>query len=297
MNRGKFLFWGAVFFLNIFVSQARADESAESLEAPGSSTVAIENTAVESKVIGNIDLRPSYTSKAGEFHTENYVELGYQFNPKTQVSAAHNFTTNLYDPQAADSSLKLAAVDAYLRAKFNKIWVSSDTKLSLSYQPRFYLPITQANRDAGMLTAIRNYLTLTQELTDSISFSTVLLPILHVYSRSGSVASDGTAKANPFLEGRVYFVTDFTLTKKLSLSLPVMFHATRYANFQAGAKLNNTWGYFMWVFPEIIYALTPQIGVGLAYYSDNLVKEDLSGFTFGEGLEKGITQLVLQASL
>jgi len=249
--------------------------------------------ASESKFVGGIDLRPSVKTKFGTNHSEDTLEFGYQWAKNRIFTVVQYFETNLKnsDPGAEPFTL----YDTFLRTRINKIAELADG-LSFSYQSRIYLPASQGSKDRGMIATFRNYLTLSQKVNDVVTLTLSDLPILPVYT-GGGVGSGETASANAYFENRVYLIGDFQITSKLSLSVPIMFHQTRYSNFSEGAKNNNAWTYFLWTYPEITYELTGNTSVGLAYYSSNLVKSDLSELTLGDGLEDGVLQLVFAATL
>ncbi len=255
------------------------------------------STAAGAAVTGGLDIRPSWVTKTGEFHTENNVSLGIKTTTDLEVSLVHNFNANLFQPVVEEpGGLAPSAVDAYLKAGFGPLWKSDDSKVSLSYSPRVYLPVREAARASGQVTAVRNYFTLKQKLGSMVTLSAVEVPILHLYSQPGAVTG-GTASANPIVENRVYLIGDVQLTEKLSLSIPVMFHATRYRPFLVGAKNDNAMGYFLWVNPELTYAVSDKLSVGLSYYSENLIAGDLGSTTLNDGFEQGVAQISLAASL
>ena len=47
----------------------------------------------KSRVLGRVDLRPSWTTKSGEVHSENMVEAGYLFTPDISAAYQQNFNT------------------------------------------------------------------------------------------------------------------------------------------------------------------------------------------------------------
>ena len=51
------------------------------------------------------------------------------------------------------------------------------------------------------------------------------------------------------------------------------------------------------IWPELEYELNDHTSIGLAYYSQNLVKEDLLGWDIHSGLESGVAQLIFGVSL
>ena len=242
--------------------------------------------------IATLDLRPSWTTNTGEFHTENYVEVGYQFDPKTTLLYEQDFFTNLYDP-VGSGGLGLLALDGFFRLKRSRLWVDKERAFSLGYEARVLLPTRAKFRNAGMITHFRNYLKLGVGLSKTVTMTLMEIPIFLFYNRAGS-----GNEANPSYENRLYFITDVTLWNgKITVSLPILFHSTRYRDYQLGAKNNATWSHFLWFYPEALYSLTPNSAVGLSFYTDNLAKADLSGLTLGDGFAAGVFQLVFRLFL
>ena len=135
---------------------------------------------------------------------------------------------------------------------------------------------------------MRSYFNFSKDVipeTLTVTFSEI--PSLWVFDRAGK---DGAA--NPTLENRVYLIADITLAKGLSLSLPLFFVQTKFSEFEVGATNNAAWVFNLSTWPELTYSVSDSLSVGLAYYSSNLVKSDLSELTLGEGLEKGVVQTV-----
>ncbi len=250
-----------------------------------------------SNVVGTLEVRPSYESKVGRIFTENSAEVGYKVSPTLELTYAQNVDANLYNDKSATASMLSPTMqDGFLRFRVNKIATTTHGDRAFSYQGRIYAPTVAADRDAGFITANRNYFILSQKVNDTLSLSLMEIPVLYVFNSAGTV-TDGVPSANPVFENRVYLIADINITKSLSLSVPLMLNSTRFADFDAAAELNGTWGHILWTYPELIYAVSPNLNVGLAFYSKALATPDLSSFTIGAGLEKGVTQLVLAANL
>lgn len=250
------------------------------------------------KLVGTLDLRPTWTTKKGTWITDNSLEMGYKPNANTQFSYCQFFATNLYSEKSGDGGLGLSFPGAFVRAKFNNLWKSSDETWAFHYQPRLYLPLDAADREVGQITIVRNYFTFSKTVTDEFSLTFVELPMLHLYNKAGAIdPADGEPFANPIFENRVYLMADFAFSEKLSLSLPLFIHAKRYRNFQAGAFNNSAWSFLVYTWPELTYSLTDKASLGLAYYSGNLVSADLSDLTLGSGLEDGAVQVAVTLSL
>lgn len=287
--------------LGIFMGLMAGTAMAETTSAtPGATTPtpAQASTAVveaePSKLIGAMELRSYFEPSSDKLYTDNYAEVGYKFTKDTSVSYVQFFSTNLYDPSGATSGMNLSFPGGFLRAKINNIYKFDDT-LSLSYQPRAYLPLTQADRDAGMVTILRNYFTFTKKVSSNFSVSFVELPMLHVYSKSGTI-SDGKASANAWFENRFYLIGSLTLTDKLSLSMPLYYHAKLHRGF-GGAENSGKVTHYFYTWPELAYQMNDAAYLSLAYVSGNLIEADFSGFTVGQGLGDGSVQVALGMSL
>ncbi len=252
-------------------------------------------TAFPAKILGTVDLRPGYRSHAGQFLTENNVLLGYQFTSGYQVGYKQEFNTNLYHATPA-GGLDLYAYDGYLRVKSPDIWKDSSTGLSLSYEGRAYAPTYAKRRDAGMITAIRNGFKLKKGITQSLNVSIEEIPIVHLYSQPGSVTGKKSA-ANPAFENRIYFNVEYFPFERVKLLVPLQLSSTRYRSYFTNALNHDQWGHYLGIHPELTYALTPQVNVGLAYRSENLINSDFSNFNTALGFKTGVTQMILQASL
>ncbi len=228
-----------------------------------------------------------------EVRIENYAELGVKFNPNTSLSYQQGFWINMSDPNPASEGISdVMAHHGFLRAKFNNILQDKASGFSLGYEPRIYTPTLRGATDKGFITMIRNYIKVTKKVTSNFAVTVMEIPILFSYSKAG--LGD---KANETFENRVYLIPSLTLMDgKLSIELPVMFHNTKYRAF-AGAKNSTSWGHTLWVFPEVAYAITPNLQVGVSYESENLIKDDMSKFQITDGLDAGVAHLVLRATL
>lgn len=252
--------------------------------------------APSTNFFGALEIRPSWAPNGNVVTSEDYAELGYRVSADTTVSYAQNFLRTLYSPTTNSSDL-LGSVDAGLfRAKVNNLWIDSANGLSLAYEQRLYLPTAQRDRDAGMIAISRNYVKLAKKINEAITLTVMELPILAVYERAGTLRGS-SATANPIFQNRLYLLGSFNLTKSLNFTLPVMFHQTRYRDFQANARNNDSWDFLVWTYPELTWQVDSTMSFGIAYYSDNLVKPDLSGLSIAKGLENGIIQVVATASL
>lgn len=290
MDSLKLILGKGMAALAVFVAVgALADDAAPVAPAAGTSVAPVAAPAKsDAKIVGILDLRPSYLPASGEFRTENMIEGGYKFNKTVQVTYVQFFNTNLFAPKADErTGVSLSNEGGFIRTRLSKLLTSGD--LTFSMQNRAYLPVRTVDRDRGMITAVRQYLTLNQKISKVVSLTAMEIPILHLYSKSGL-----GARANPSFENRVYLIGDIQLSDKLSLSVPVMFHVTKNRDHAGKAGATT---FFAWINPELGYEVSDNLSVGVGYYSDNLVNGDGSGLSINEGLKAGVFQLVATMSL
>lgn len=251
-------------------------------------SVATENTT---DIYGSLDIRPSIYPNSGNSGVglENTVEAGVAIGQNTKIGYVQVFNANFSNSPLTGTS-DLVAGDGWFKASFANLWVSEDGNTSLSYQPRVYLPTAPSFRDAGRITTVRNYLTLSTKYSDTFSLATSLIPIVHFSDRSGNGASP-----NPMFETRLYVIPTINFTAQLSLSVPVMAHYNLSQN-HAGRQDNT---FTLWSWPELLYQLDNTNTVGVAYYTDNFLAGPAGSqsLDFGNGFGKGAFQLVYIASL
>lgn len=297
LNRNRFSHFLSIGLLSLGVWGLNSNANAET--APTTQAVAAE-TSQQIKATGYIDIRPSWITKTGNFTSEDTIELGASLTKDTSITYMQGVLTNLYNPTEGASNIGLnPQLDAgAIKTKIKNIWKNDSQGLSLGYENRIYLPVDEASQSRGMITAVRNYLTLSKKVNDRVKLtvSEIVIPMFH--NRAGTVSSTGVASANKVFENRVYFITDIQLSEKLSLSVPLMFHQTRTADFRTDASNNASWSFHVWTSPELDYAVNDNLTLGLAYYTnDSFFSPNLSISQFGQGFESGEFQFVLTASL
>lgn len=291
--------WLKVVTLSILTVATFAQAAEGDADTTVTSTPSVTETIAqpsEAAVIGVFEIRPSYTTKSGKVVGEDFVEAGYQINKDLSISYVQGLEHNMWQGhrEAGQTGLDLYATgDSFLRAKINNIYVSADGNTSLSYQPRIYFPIIQADRDNGMVTKLRQYLTLSQKIDETFSVSLSYVNVLHAFSQAaGTVNADtGIASANKNIENRLYLIGSAKLSDKLSFSLPLFLYQSHYREAGAGVENSNAWSYAMDSWPELSYAIDSNYSVGAAFRTDNL----LDGVS--EALENGVAQLVFHANL
>ncbi len=287
----KFVLFSLVTFLASAQIGFGAEAPVNSNSAPAATLSQSVGAPSAAKVHGFAEFRPSYTTKAGEVHSENAAELGYDFSKSTFLFYRQEFNTNLYNP-ANVSGTNVSPTDGYIKMVAQNLYSFSGTPLSLSYEGRYFLPTLERKREAGMLTTLRNYVWLKYAASNSLNFYLAEAPMIHVYKDRGYKNA-----ANPIFENRVELVAEYIFTDKVKLVFPFKLSTTRYSNYQAGAKNNDAWGNYLYVHPELTYRLNANWKVGTAFYSGALTNATLSGLTIGDGLSSGIFQTFVAASL
>lgn len=274
----------------VVLSGVTKAETTVTTTAPVTQTAVAAPVPATSKPMASVDLRPSWTTKSGEIHNENTLLGGYQFSPKLSVYGVYNFMSNIYNPEK-DLGFDQTSYDLSLRTKLPGLFTFRDTGIVFGYENRIYLPVTDGNRTAGMIATVRSYLSLSKSFGDFYKVTLVELPIFHIFKTAGVGAS-----ANPWYENRVYLVNSFQLTKSLSLAVPFYLYSKLGREFSAASN-SEKWTHRIDIYPEITYAVNDNISVGLAYYSDNLITSDFGDTTISKGLEDGVVQFSVAASL
>lgn len=240
----------------------------------------------------SLELRPSWKSATGWVGMENLAEVGVRVSTGFQVSYLQEFNVNLQNPSGTSSAFSIH--NGYLKGRLDSLLKSVDGSLSLSLDPVFYLPTDHELRQAGFVTGIRNDIRFAKRVSNSFILSATESPIFYVYSQSGTNAT-GDFRANPLFENRISLTSDFLISERVTLSIPLIFAATRYAYYKADTISGDRWGYSVRLYPELSYIMGNHSAVGLAFNSDSIVARDFSALTIGDGFSKSTLQLILQA--
>lgn len=250
-----------------------------------------------SRLIGELQIRPSWGHTANEIHTENIASIGYQFNPNFQLEYTQYFNTNLFGTNGKLASEPGLVTDlGFVRANFRKIWQSANKDTHLDFDARMYMPTQPGARGNGFVVASRNIFSLTHMVNSKLALIVQEIPILYAYSQPGDKAG---LKANPVFENRLYLIASYDITPKLNFSFPLMLWGTLHRNFGNNLRSNGM-EFFAGIWPELLYQVAPTTWLGLSYYSGNLVKADLSDLNFfgkDGGLTQGIAQFVFRQTL
>ena len=255
------------------------------------------------------EFRPTWATSSSEFDMRNTFELGYGFSPDLRLLYNQAIEFDLF--KQGQSGVGFNFSDARLELDINNVLRDGSRLWSLDFQPRLHLPIDRDLRQNGFITAFKPQVNLSRQFSDSLSFTLSMAPALFVYTQStgtleGNVATnphtqntdtEANLTANPIFENTVEFVTKYAFTKSLKLEIPLRFVLTRFRHTNPESRFSNRWAFGLVLKSELIYALSPAIGLGLAIETASLVSDDLARFTLGEGFRKPVAQFVLIAAL
>jgi hypothetical protein len=276
---------------------AQSTGSVQSLRINGKKTsssttsTSILSQSVFQSVFGFLEFRPSYTSVAGEFHSENTAEVGYKLNPSLKLGYVQYYSTNLMSNVASTQGLNLVPNDGFVYFKAKDIWQSKNQKWAASYQLRFLTPTDSAKYQAGFITSFRNQFKIAYKYNDFVSSDLSYIPILHAYSRAGLIDSKGVSKANPTFDHEFVLNHDFHPAGNITISLPLIYQVTSYNQF-GGAQNSGRSKKTVIFWPELDYDINPMHTVGIAYYTDNCISAYGSGLDLSNGFKNGVVQLI-----
>lgn len=248
----------------------------------------------DAKLIGDIELRPTWESKTGNFTTENELMLGYQFTKDTSLSYYQYVNSKLYTRGEGEGGLGLSIDDGFVRAKVSNVLRLGET--SMGYEFRGVTPTSSNSREKGMITSLQNRFKFSRDFGKMFSLSLQEIPVIPVYSRAGTGTGD-KAVANPWIENKVYLVGTINFSDKLSLDLPFLFTMQRLRDFAPTAARNADWKYSFIVWPELTYTIDANLAVGAAFRSADLFKGGAADLVVGDSFEAGATQVFLRALL
>ncbi len=260
------------------------------------STKSVEQlTPANGRLVGTLDIRPSDVFKENDsFRFSNSVSIGYRFPYPLQILYQQEIWTNLSNSPALPGPAQgtVFARDGYISVLADKFWIAEDNKAYLTYEARTYLSTFSVRRAAGMISAVRNYLTIGHKLGPGATVSLTETPIMHFFSQDSY-----KGKANPVFENRLQAKATFQLTQNLTFGLPLIWQVTKMRQ-SPGASKSGIWDHYIWINPELFYSLDSHYSVGMAYYDlGSLTRGDLSDLTIMEGLRDGVVQFIFKASL
>jgi hypothetical protein len=282
-----------LLFSSILVGVASAERPSRTSEFTGSTSESNGNPRGSQKIIGLFEFRPSVVAETGDSFAANAAEAGYQFSAGRSLAYRQEFFQQFFE-RKDDGIADFRAKDGYVKAVFENVW--SYQKLSLNSETHVRFPTDPLLRSNGLMSVIETHLKLKTVLNRTVSFTIDEAPIVHFYNRAGGLRPSGPA-ANPVIENQLILLVEAEWPRSaIKFSFPVNVFHVKYADYRTGAKYNNSWQVALWIYPEVTYAINPTTHVGVAFMSDNFLKEDLSGFT-PTGFNQGIGQAILKTEL
>lgn len=232
-----------------------------------------------SKLFGALELRPSWDTLRGTFNSENSAQLGLNLNT-WQVSYNQDIDTTASGAQTPDVAHSPIIQDGHLKVVVPNLWTDGTTSFTNEF--RGYFPTNSQRRDAGMMTALRNYFIFTHRFSPTVSFSFIEAPILHVYSEAGTDSPTGSS-ANPVFENRNIVSFNMNLGPTVTLSLPLHFYATKHRDYKPTAANNAEWTPAFFAWPELRWAVSSNLTLGTAYRTNSFFKVVETGTVPGDG--------------
>lgn len=251
-------------------------------------------------IIAGAEFRPTWNLGDRKWTGEHVLELGYKIGTKGMIAYRQQIDSAM-TPSLDGQYFGFS--DGYLMGRIYGT-PNPQSGVGLTFEPRVYFPTDPAKRDHGLVTAIRSYFKVERKLTDNFSMLLWEVPILHAYSQRGFQSAtpnpDGTVglEANPLFENRVYAGPVFSWGKGFaSLMTTLQLKNTRYSDFSETAKYNDDWQHELTFYSEFTVQILPNIGLGVAYESGNLIQADFSDFNMYSGFNTGRGQFILSFSL
>lgn len=275
-------------------SSTSVSPSTANPDSGGSVTEAVKAPASpDHKFFGTLDMRAEYYSMTGTYDTSNFIQFGYQFNPDVKVSYYQGFDSNvsgasLYGVKA--QGLNPIWDQGFLRTRVANIYKNGG--FSINYENRIYMPTLPLDINSGNVTRIYNAIKFVEKVSDMVTLTAVEVVSPQIYKVAGTDANG----PNPWYENRVYLVADFQFTDKLSLDLPILMYQDKYRNYGT-SDLSGNWGWIVYTWPELDYAINDNVTVGLAFVSDNWVAPDLSSITIGHAFRNADFQFIVTLSM
>lgn len=254
------------------------------------SAASISPSGLES-LYGYLEFRPSYISNQAEFHGENTAEVGYKLNPTMKMGYVQYYSNNFKNNLLSTQGPSLTADDGFFHFKASNIWQSEDNRWTAAYQLRFLTPTTTSKYKAGYYTSFRNQFNIAFKLNDYFKTDFTYTPILHGYSKAGTIDSTGISNANPAFEQQWVLNNEFHPAANFTFSFPIIYRLTNNREF-VGAANSNKWKKSLSFWPELDYDINPVHTVGISYYTENCISSLDNGFDFSSGLKQGVVQLV-----
>jgi len=261
-------------------------------ETPSNTTV-LNTPDPDTGFSGSLDIRPEYNNAPKTFDLFYEVMLGHQFNSDLSLNYVQWFSTNLYDPFTENRGTNFLGDDGFIKFEANNLLKSGG--FQVAYENRLVLPTNPDKAAAGMVLENQARIKLIEEW-GKWNLTLIEIPVGHVYQNAAYVSSTGDLTANPGFSNYVYFFVDYAFTEKLLLSFPFLFESALNRKYD-GAIDSGKWIHNLRIWPELTYAVTPKLKLGVAYYSGSVITTNVDRFLLDNFNADSQTQLIFQLTL
>jgi len=287
-------------FLSVLVFLPASWASAETI----TDAVSDPNETVSSSFGGWLDLRPTWMLEERSLQGENEVAVEYRFRTDRGTGYTQEFHATLFEPETVETKRSVFFLgDGYFWGNFAGIlqW----RRLTVSYEPRVYLPTYAPEREAGLILATRQYLKLEFAFNETVSAFLWEVPVLPLYGAGGTSESLVDEVGDPYrlhhsnarFENRMEAGLNLTLlSEKIKIRLPLIVQSLRMHDYHPEAENNDQWAHILWTYPEVLVQVGENSVLGFAYYSGTLIDEKFTQFA-ENGFSEGAFQVVLQQSI
>ncbi|NBV50034.1 hypothetical protein EBR78_02300 [bacterium] len=262
---------------------ARTDPSVLRSQTPRIETPAI--------LTGIFEVRPTLATRKGSLGTENFYEISWWLKPDKRLSFGENFFT----APAPNKSQSVSMGDGFLRYQARDVKKNEVTGMTVSVDVRANLPLSQASRDAGMITALRSTVLIAMPITTSVRFEFRNTPILYFFKAAGHESSAGPV-AHPVVENRTSLGPVINLSQSVVLMAPLNFSLMKYRKYRPGASHEGELQPDLSFSPEVDWTINPNLYLGLAFRTESLMMRDQIGMILSNTAGSGYLQFVMGLS-
>lgn len=283
------LFWGILFFtISVPLFAQRPRLSQPDISVLRSQTPAI---AEPQPITGLIEVRPTLGTRKGNVSTENSYELSWWVNPNQRLS----FGESIFTVPGPNNNQTVTFGDGFFRYQWKEFKRNEITGLKATADIRANLPLSQASKSAGLITALRSTFLLAMPITPNVRFEFRETPIIYFFKAAGHESSSGPV-SHPVVENRISLGPVFSLSPSLTLSTPLNFSLTKYRSYSDNASHNQELQPDIGINPELDWQANSHLYLGLAYRTEAFIIRDQIGMVLNSSAGNGSVQFVLGCS-
>jgi len=253
-----------------------------------SQTPRIETPAI---LTGIFEVRPTLATRKGNLSTENFYEVSWWLKSDKRLSFGESFFT----APGPNKSHSVSMGDGFLRYQARDVKKDEVTGMTVSVDVRANLPLSQASRDAGMLTALRSTVLIMMPITENVRFEFRNTPILYLFKAAGHESSSGPV-AHPVAENRTSLGPVINLSQSVVLMAPLNFSLMKYRHYRPGASHEGELQPDLSFSPEVDWTVNPNLYLGVAFRTEGLMMRDQMGMILSNTVGSGYLQFVMGLS-